>query len=72
LMMADLPGKFRETLEEIQSGEFARQFQAEREGGYPALSLAQSMTAEENPVTQPVVHAEARVRAMLKETAPRL
>jgi ketol-acid reductoisomerase len=67
LMMTDLASKFRETLEEIQSGEFARQFQAEREAGYPSLSLAQSMTAEENPVTQPIVHAEARVRAMLGE-----
>ena len=67
LMMTDLPSKFRETLEEIRSGEFARQFQAEREAGYPALSLAQSMTAEENPVTQPIVQAEARVRAISGE-----
>jgi ketol-acid reductoisomerase len=65
-MMSDIPGKFREALEEIQSGEFARKFQAEREAGYPELSLAQSMTAEENPVTQPIVQAEARVRALLQ------
>jgi ketol-acid reductoisomerase len=65
LMMSDLAGKFRETLEEIQSGQFARQFQAEREAGYPALSQAQSMTAEESPVTQPIVQAEARLRAMM-------
>ena len=71
LMMTDLPSKFHETLEEIRSGEFARQFQAERDGGYPALGLAQSMTAEANPVTQPIVDAEARVRAMLRDTAPR-
>jgi ketol-acid reductoisomerase len=66
-MMSDIPAKFRETLEEIRDGEFARQFQAEREAGYPALSQAQSMTAEENPVTQPIVQAEARVRAMLQQ-----
>jgi ketol-acid reductoisomerase len=65
LMMSDLGSRFRETLEEIQSGEFARQFQAEREAGYPTLSQAQAMTAEESPVTQPIVQAEARLRTML-------
>jgi ketol-acid reductoisomerase len=68
LMMSDIPGKLRDTMEEIRSGEFARQFQAEREAGYPTLSLAQSMTAEESPVTQPIVEAEGRVRAMLGHT----
>jgi ketol-acid reductoisomerase len=66
LMMSDLAHKFRETLEEIQSGEFARQFQAEREAGYPTLAQALAMTAEESPVTQPIVQAEARLRAMLR------
>ncbi len=65
LMMSDIASRFRETLQEIQSGEFARQFQAEREADYPTLSQAQSMTAEESPLTQPIVQAEARVRAML-------
>jgi ketol-acid reductoisomerase len=65
LMMSDLPATFRQTLEEIQSGEFARQFQAEREAGYPSLSQAQAMSAEESPVTRPIAEAEARVRRML-------
>jgi ketol-acid reductoisomerase len=67
-MMSDIPSKFRETLEEIRSGEFARQFQAEREAGYPTLSQAQSMTTEESPVTQPIVQAEGRVRTMLERS----
>jgi ketol-acid reductoisomerase len=64
LMQSDLAARFRETLDEIQSGEFARQFQAEREAGYPALSQAQMMTSEQSPVTQPMAQAEAHVRAM--------
>jgi ketol-acid reductoisomerase len=68
LMMSDIPSKFRETLEEIRSGEFARQFQAERAAGYPTLSQAQSMTTEESPVTQPIVQAEGRVRTMLERS----
>jgi ketol-acid reductoisomerase len=66
LMQSDLGTMFRETLEEIRSGDFARQFQAEREAGYPLLSQAQLMVSEESPVTQPIVQAEARVRAMLE------
>lgn len=65
LLMSELPARFRQTLEEIRSGRFARQFQAEHEAGYPTLSQAQSMTAEESPVTQPIVQAEARLRALL-------
>jgi ketol-acid reductoisomerase len=45
LMQSDLAARFRQTLEEIQNGDFARQFQAEREADYPTLALAQSMTA---------------------------
>jgi ketol-acid reductoisomerase len=66
LMMSDIGSRFRETLEQIRSGEFARQFQAEREAGYPTLSQAQAMTAEANPITHPIVQAEARVRAVLE------
>jgi ketol-acid reductoisomerase len=66
-MMSDIPDKFRETLERIGSGEFARKFQAEREAGYPTLSQAQSMTSEESLVTRPIVEAEARVRAILEQ-----
>jgi ketol-acid reductoisomerase len=66
LMQSELPAVFRETLEEIHNGEFARQFQAEREAGYPMLGQAQLMASEESPVTQPIVQAEAHVRAMLQ------
>ena len=62
-MTSDIGTRFREIMEEIQSGQFAGQFQAERAAGYPTLSQAQAMTAEESPVTQPIVQAEARVRA---------
>lgn len=68
LMMSNLAERFRDTLKDIQTGEFARQFQAEREAGYPMLSQAQLMTAEESPVTQPIVQAERRVRAILGRT----
>jgi ketol-acid reductoisomerase len=63
-MQSNLAGRFRQTLDEIQSGEFARQFQAEREAGYPTLSQAQMMSGEQSPVTQPIVQAEGRVREM--------
>jgi ketol-acid reductoisomerase len=65
LLTSDIGGKFRETMEAIRSGEFAQQFQAEREAGYPSLSQARSMSSEESPVTQPIVQAERHVRAML-------
>lgn len=65
LMEADLYGKFEATLEDIQSGGFARQFQAEREAGYPMLSQAQTMSSEESPITRPVVEAEGHVRRVL-------
>ena len=68
LMQSDLGASFRETLDQIQSGEFARQFQAERDGGYPTLTLAQQMTAETSPVTEPIVRAEARLRDILDES----
>jgi ketol-acid reductoisomerase len=64
LMQTDLVDRFRDTLERIRSGGFAEQFQAEREAGYPTLSIAQSMSLEESPVTRPIVEAEANVRAM--------
>ena len=63
-MQSDLASGFRKTLEEISSGQFAKQFQAEREAGYPSLSMAQLMASGESPTAQPVVEAEARVRAM--------
>jgi ketol-acid reductoisomerase len=65
LMMSDLGTRFRETLQDIQNGEFARRFQAEREAGYPTLSQAQAMAGEEGPIAQPIAQAESRVRAMM-------
>jgi ketol-acid reductoisomerase len=66
LMQSDLVAKFRETLEEIRSGGFAQQFQAERSAGYPSLTMAEQMASGDNPFVQPVFDAEARVRAALK------
>lgn len=63
LMQANLDVKFRETLQEIASGQFARQFQAERQAGYPLLSQAQAMTMEDSPIAQ----AEKRLRARLSQ-----
>jgi ketol-acid reductoisomerase len=68
LMMSDLGSRFQETLSEIRSGEFARQFQAERESGYPTLSQAAKMAAEEGPIAEPIAQAEARVRAVMGES----
>lgn len=64
LMQSNLASIFRNTLEEISSGQFAQQFQAERDAGYPSLEMAQLMASGQSPVAQPVVEAEARVRAM--------
>jgi len=69
-MQSGLTSTFSETLQEIQSGQFARQFQAEREAGYPILGQAQQMSAESSPLTSPIVEAEARVRSMLNGFSP--
>jgi ketol-acid reductoisomerase len=70
LMQSGLAADFRQALEEIQSGEFARKFQAERAAGYPGLQQAQLFASEESPIGQPVAQAEARVRANLHGGAP--
>jgi ketol-acid reductoisomerase len=64
LLNSDLPGKFREILQDIQSGAFARQFQAEREAGYPMLAQAQSMAVADHPISQ----AEERLRKLLGQS----
>lgn len=69
-MQSGLAGTFREILEEIQNGQFARRFQEEREAGYPTLSQARQMSAESSPFTSPIVDAEARVRSMLTRVPP--
>jgi ketol-acid reductoisomerase len=66
LMQSGLAADFREALEDIQSGEFARKFQAERAAGYPGLQQAQLMASEDSPIGQPIAQAEARVRANLQ------
>lgn len=60
-MSSNLSDTFREILEEISSGEFAKKFQAEREAGYPMLSQAQAMSMDDSPIAQ----AEQRVRQLL-------
>jgi ketol-acid reductoisomerase len=67
LTQADLVSRFREILADIQSGAFARQFQAERKAGYPMMSQAEAMRRPDNPITQ----AELRVRARLAEAVPK-
>lgn len=57
---SDLGTSFENILVEIQSGEFAKKFQSEREAGYPMLTQAEAMSMEDNPITQ----AEARLRAL--------
>ncbi|MGD2177843.1 MAG: hypothetical protein PVG71_08475 [Anaerolineae bacterium] len=62
LMGSGLGATFEEILEDIQSGEFARRFQAERESGYPMLSQAQAMSTSDSSIAQ----AEQRARRMLE------
>jgi ketol-acid reductoisomerase len=60
-MGSGLGATFGEILKEIQSGEFARKFQAERQSGYPVLSQAEAMSTTETPIAR----AEQRVREMV-------
>jgi ketol-acid reductoisomerase len=60
-LSSDLPVKFRQIFDEIRSGQFARDFQAERRAGYPMLSQAQGMILEEHPISE----AEANLRRAL-------
>jgi len=60
----DLGGLFRQVLAEIQTGQFARQFQAEREAGYPMLRQAEALSSGD-PASQPIGRAEAHVRTVL-------
>jgi len=60
-MNSNLSDTFREIMEEISSGEFARKFQAEREAGYPMLSQAQAMSMDDSPIAQ----AEQKVRKLM-------
>ena len=60
----DLGGLFRRVLAEIQTGQFARQFQAEREAGYPMLRQAEALSSGD-PASEPIGRAEAQVRTVL-------
>jgi len=60
-MSSGLGETFAEILREIQEGEFARKFQAERAAGYPLLSMAEAMSMDDSPIAQ----AEQRVRQLL-------
>lgn len=61
LLSSDLANKFRQTMQDIQSGQFARNFQAERQAGYPTLSQAMNMTVSDHPITR----AEQNLRRLL-------
>ena len=52
LMQLEMDTNFARILEEIRSGEFARQFQEERQAGYPMLEQAQEMIAAENTISK--------------------
>ncbi len=63
-MGTGLGATFEEILGEIQKGEFARKFQAERKAGYPMLSQAEAMSMDENPIAL----AENRIRELLNRS----
>ena len=52
LMQMDMDTHFATILQEIRAGEFARQFQEERQAGYPMLEQAGEMIEAENTVSK--------------------
>jgi ketol-acid reductoisomerase len=54
---------FREILEDIRSGGFARRFQEEQANGYPSVAAIEAITSGDDPMTA----AEQRVRTSLTE-----
>jgi ketol-acid reductoisomerase len=54
---------FREILEDIRSGGFARRFQEEQAAGYPSLAAIEAITSGQDPMTA----AEDHVRAALAQ-----
>lgn len=60
-MQSDLSGLFREILDDIMNGGFAKKFQAERDAGYPMLKQAEAMSSSDSPLSA----AEDRVRKYL-------
>jgi len=61
--MAD---RFRQVLEDIRSGGFARRFQEEARNGYPMLEFARAMMHGGSPITE----AEDRIRRLSSLGAP--
>src|ERR687888_583520 len=61
--MQAMQDHFRNILEDIRSGGFARRFQQEQEGGYPTLAAIEAITSGEDPMTR----AEEHVRAALAD-----
>jgi ketol-acid reductoisomerase len=64
LLQSELSDVFTETFAEIQTGEFARKFQAEREAGYPSLALAEAMSMDDSPQSL----AEKQLRQLLSNS----
>jgi ketol-acid reductoisomerase len=64
LLATGLPQQFRKTFEEIHSGQFASQFQAERQAGYPMLKQVGALVGDR---LQPIAAAEARLREVLPQ-----
>ena len=60
-VQSGLAETFTQILAEIQSGEFAQKFQAEREAGYPQLAIAEAMSMEDSPISL----AEGRLRCLM-------
>ena len=58
---------FRRALEDIRTGEFARKFQQEQEGGYQTVNAINELTSGNNPISD----AEERVRAALSDNGRR-
>jgi hypothetical protein len=64
---AAMAASFRNVLEDIQSGGFARRFQEEERNGYPMLALAREMIRRECPISA----AEDHVRRLSSGTSGR-
>jgi ketol-acid reductoisomerase len=60
-----MDGVFRETIQDIRSGRFARGLQDQRQQGFPTMQAIEAMTAGSDPITQ----AERNVRRFLGESA---
>jgi len=55
----------RQALDEIRSGAFAEQLQAEASAGYPSRAIIDAMMADDN---NPIAQAEQQVRSKMRLT----